>query len=92
MASHHGFYAVGPLRIGLRTKILYELADPAASSALRVSFRASIQSGFSTISRQLREFVRIVERKSVMDYTLTESSREVAQGIIAISESLQVGK
>jgi hypothetical protein len=28
MASHHGFCAVGPLRIGLRTKILYKLAEP----------------------------------------------------------------
>ena len=27
MASHHSFCAVSPLRIGLRTKILYELAE-----------------------------------------------------------------
>jgi hypothetical protein len=86
MASHHGFCAVGPLRIGLAQKFCTSLPKPAALSALRILFRASPRYGFSTMSRQMRKFVRTVERTSVMDYTLTESSRGFTQGIIAISE------
>jgi hypothetical protein len=80
MASHHSFCAAGPLRIVLRTKILYELAETRCIERIEGIIQSFDLVRVSTMSRQIRKFVRIVEQKLVMDDTLTELSKRFHLG------------